>query len=380
MTGMIPEPRTRGTIRKPEGTSLELYTRSRKARAMARADHLPRRQCYRSVLRFLVKFGRGDRCRSWCSAEYIAKAIPKSGIGERYSKEHVRRELVLMELDGITRSVGVRPGERFPHPERPDLDGGGEASYQGGRVREVNIGALLGAAPVWPARARRVRSQPASDFADVEGTDPEASAAGAQLRGLVGLAALEDGDGQGVGEDAPAGRVEPAAGEPPAAEASDHQCQGASDHPCRPDLGSPTENHLHLERSRSGSRAPAGAPGRPLTRESRTLLAVAGALAATPSPSPARVTTANAGSRRDAHAPTEPGRDTLAQSESASQSPRDAPREREHGACLGARAATPTPRGSSPPASSTSRDDRLAAMRSSLCYLFGRASLCDDTA
>lgn len=211
-------------------TSLECFSRSPKHRAMHRCDFLPLQACARAVLRFLIARGRGKRCRSWWSARRIAESLPRSGKIRAYSTVHVRRALTQLEDAGLVRAVTVRPGERFPRGEAPDVDGGGELAYEGGRVREVNMGALLGDEQLWEPPVRRLRlvSQPASAFADVEGTDPEASAAVAALRGVMALEreAAERGE---------------AAAEPSGA--SDHPCVGASDHPCRTDLGSPTENH-----------------------------------------------------------------------------------------------------------------------------------------
>jgi len=272
VTGMIPMPRSRPTRSRPEGSSLEFYTRNEKARAMARVDKLPRRQCYRSVLRFLIQVGNGPECESWWSARRIAEELPKSGLGS-YSPYHVQRELVLMEFDGVTRSRRVTPGEQFPD--------GIEATF-GGCVRKVNVAALLGKSPVWPSPRRRVRGLPASAFADVEATDgeaaAEAAAAAAAFRGMVGLEQLDQEQPETPAEELLAEleqQPEPAApapvdeapadvsekvpeGSPTTSDARpsiDHPCSGAIDHPCFTDLGSPTENlNLDPERSALASR------------------------------------------------------------------------------------------------------------------------------
>ena len=72
-----------------------------------------------------------------------------------YSVFSVRRAVQQLEDAGLVRCSWVKPGDTFPHPKAPDVDGGGERAYEGGRVREVNIAALLGDAPVWAAPVRR---------------------------------------------------------------------------------------------------------------------------------------------------------------------------------------------------------------------------------
>ena len=242
--------------------SLEVFTRTHKHRAMNRSDYFRLQACARAVLRFLIARGRGKRCRSWWSARRIAAAIPRSGLVAAYSVHHVRRAIKQLEDAGLVRCTIVRAGERFPRGETPDVDGGGELAYEGGRVREVNMAALLGEGPVWDAPVRRLRLVTTStadileEGAELAGTDVEAAAAAAQLRGLVELEALED-----AAPSSPAAAAEPGG-------------EGI--------LCDPWEGILHADRilvllrrtitipnaRRSGTRR-LRRPGRPLTRESR---------------------------------------------------------------------------------------------------------------
>lgn len=147
-SGMLPEPpKTRA------GKSLALYSRSRKAVALARIEYLPIQQAGRSLLALLVQLARGARARSWMKDETIAELLPRSG-GGSYSVYHVRRWRRLLEDVGLVRSSYVKPGEAFPSGEAPDVDGGGYETGTGGNVVEVNMEALLGVAPVWRGPVR----------------------------------------------------------------------------------------------------------------------------------------------------------------------------------------------------------------------------------
>jgi hypothetical protein len=254
-SGMLP-PIVSGDV------SLEVFNRSPKHRAMNRSDYFRLQACARAVLRFLIARGRGKRMRSWWSARRIAAAIPRSGLVTAYSVHHVRRAIKQLEDAGLVRCTIVRAGERFPRGETPDVDGGGELAYEGGRVREVNMPALLGEGPVWDAPVRRLRLVTTSaaailaEGAELAGTDVEAAAAAAQLRGLVQVAAL-DALEQGASSS-------PAA--PPVAAAAPSSSPGGGRDPvrslgrdptCRSDPGSALQNHHDHERAALGNASPA---------------------------------------------------------------------------------------------------------------------------
>lgn len=142
-SGMLPERLTR------RGRSTTLCTSSPKAKALARASDLALQACARAVLAFLVKMGRGKRCRSWFTADQIAELLPRSSHVSCYSVHHVRRALRQLAAAGLIRTVRIDPGECFPHKDKPDVDGGGLQTHRGGNVYEVNLEALLGRGPIW---------------------------------------------------------------------------------------------------------------------------------------------------------------------------------------------------------------------------------------
>lgn len=158
-SGRLPEVRTR------RGRSLALYSRSRKAVALASVEYLPIQQCGRSLLAVLIQNGRGERCRSWFKDEEIAALMPRSG-GKSYSRTHVRRWRRILELVGLVRSKYVAPGERFPSGTAPDVDGGGFSTRVGGNVTEVNMDAVLRLAPVWQGAAPSLGWQDAREARD----------------------------------------------------------------------------------------------------------------------------------------------------------------------------------------------------------------------
>lgn len=216
-----------------------LHTRSPKAAAIWRLEFLPLWQGARSVLRLLIMRGRGKRFRSWLYTTNMAKLLPRSGIVEHYSVEHVRRVLVLLQKYGLIRWVEVPQGGSFPASAAPDVDGGGKLCPCGGKVYEVNVDALLGRAPVWmpPERALPVGRPSLAEIEETWAAEERAEAEGVTEDDREALAELA-----GSASSAPPVAVAELA---PLTRPMLIHGEGGSDHADRhrSDLGSPTENN-----------------------------------------------------------------------------------------------------------------------------------------
>ena len=255
-SGMLPEP-TRN------GKSLALYSRSPKAVATWRGELLPLQQGARSVLALLIARGRGKRYRSWLYAETMAELLPRSGVVEHYSVQHVYRGLRQLHAAGLIRWKVVKPGETFPAGATPDVDGGGVFSESGGKVYEVNMDALCGRGLVWRVEASPTPT-PRALLDDDDAADVEAIAAVAELR--AELEATPPPEALATPSASPEGVII-------------HGRGGVIIHD-RPslDLGSPSENNSDpacatstpRERLAYGSRTPADAGSRHEGDPSRT--------------------------------------------------------------------------------------------------------------
>jgi hypothetical protein len=269
-TGRIPEPVTpkRGRF---GGSSLAVFSRNRKHRAIARVELFGLWQCCRMLLTLYINYGRGERCRSWRSDESLAEMMARSGMGT-YSVHHVRRCRRLLEDLGLVRSTYVPPHSHhgcagadkcksghFPATGAPDADGGGLRTKCGGNVVEVNLAAILSEGPLWPGPMREMGWQDAREAR--ENADPAPAAEPSSGPHLV---ALDGGRGPGdaLEEHDQADAAAPETTPPAAAEDLGASSGGVSihdhggvimdAHPC--DLGSPSGN-------RSGDRGPATSDG-----------------------------------------------------------------------------------------------------------------------
>ena len=167
------------------GVSLAVHSRSRKEQARARVALLPLWQGCRMLLALYIQLGRGARCRSWWSDRHIAEEMNRSGKGT-YSVDHVRRCRRLLEDVGLVRSTYVAPHSHygcadkcpcghFPNPKAPDVDGGGARAPKGGRVVEVHLAGILGAAALWEGPLREMGWADAREARELagEGQAPE---------------------------------------------------------------------------------------------------------------------------------------------------------------------------------------------------------------
>lgn len=255
-TGRIPEPRTpkRGRY---GGTSLAVFSRNRKHRAIARVELFGLWQCCRMLLTLYINYGRGERCRSWRSDESLAELMARSGMGT-YSVHHVRRCRRLLEDLGLIRSTYVPPHSHhgclgadrcksghFPASGAPDVDGGGLRARYGGNVVEVNVAAILSEGPLWAGPLREMGWQDARERLEHDEPPPASPAPSSGPQ----LVALDGGRGDGVeledddqAEAAAAAPSSPAAAAPAPERVSmdDHGGVIMDAHSC--DLGSPPGN------------------------------------------------------------------------------------------------------------------------------------------
>jgi hypothetical protein len=252
-TGWIPQPMTpkRGRY---GGTSLAVFSRNPKHRAIARVEFFPLWQCCRMLLTLYINFGRGERCRSWRSDESIAELMARSGMGT-YSVHHVRRCRRLLEDLGLIRSTYVAPHSHYgcagadkckaghwPSSRAPDVDGGGLRARSGGNVVEVNLTAILSMGPLWEGPLREMGWQDARERCEHD-EPPAAPASGPQLVALDGGGGLVDELEDDDQAEAAAPAIAPPADPASAPEGGIMDAHGGvitDAHPC--DLGSPPGN------------------------------------------------------------------------------------------------------------------------------------------